>query len=124
MTDLDKRIDEIMELDKARTQGIWTACLGKFNGWVTHFSITGEKHGSTKPIAISGDGITGVNEKRLCNNIAADAKLIAKAPEMVSIIAELRAELAARDKLLRYGTLDELAKESERLGFYDKSEAL
>ena len=80
MTDLDKRIDEIMELDRARqSTGDWKRDSEKNVSYTTEF-----KENNVVCACVFPD----------------DAAFIAKAPKMVSIIRELQAELAARDNLI------------------------
>lgn len=88
MTDIQKRIDEIVELDKKRTKGAWRCEPDTWKA-PSHIIYAGEQFICKE----HGAGMTSAEQY-------ANAQFIAKAPEMVEIIQHLQQQLAERDELL------------------------
>jgi hypothetical protein len=86
---LEQKIDEIVNLDKKRTQGNWEFCYSEFVGQFTTLyndnneivlQATGRNDGD--------DGLHWIDEE--LNE--SDRLLIEKVPEMINIILELQEE--------------------------------
>lgn len=82
MTNIDKRIDEIMELDKARTQGEWEL-----------YELLPQAYEICAKDNYAFGGVCVPVKKT-------NAQFIAKAPEMASIIRELQAQVVERDRVI------------------------
>lgn len=67
-------------MENKYTPAPWTACFGTFNGHVTHFHITCDKDGSTKPIVKCDNDFTGGLGKWTASELKANAQLIAASP--------------------------------------------
>ena len=64
------------------TMGPWNANFTRFSGWVVGFHITDLEHGSLRPICEAYDKTGAMNP----NEIAANARLISAAPELLSAV--------------------------------------
>ena len=64
------------------TKGPWNANFTRFSGWVVGFHITDPEHGSLRPICEAYDKTGAMNP----DEIAANARLIAAAPEMLEAL--------------------------------------
>ena len=64
------------------TKGPWNANFTRFSGWVVGFHITELEHGSLRPICEAYDKTGAMNP----NEIAANAHLIAAAPERLWVV--------------------------------------
>ena len=64
------------------TRGPWNANFTRFSGWVVGFHITDPEHGSLRPICEAYDKTGAMNP----NEIAANAHLIAAAPELLEAL--------------------------------------
>jgi len=107
---LEQRIEAIYKLDAIRTQGWWDYNAHPMNKELPR--VQAPYQGGHVGVAYLGKDLYSDR----------DGAFIAAAPEMVDIIRSLEAKVEELEKLLRYGTLDELAKESERLGFYNEEQ--
>ena len=64
------------------TKGPWNANFTRFSGWVVGFHITDPEHGSLRPICEAYDKTGAMNP----NEIAANARMIAAAPELLEAL--------------------------------------
>lgn len=102
MTDIQARIRRVMELDKDRSPSNWKAYP-----WKGTHGYEDDSHGYY--VQSNEDIIVGYN--RAIDAVPqGDAEFIAAAPEMVSIIKEIQAQLSAKDALIA-----ELQKENKTL---------
>ena len=88
------------------TQGPWNANFTRFSGWVVGFHITDPKHGSLRPICEAYDKTGAMNP----DEIAANARLIAAAPELLELLERAvgRLEIAHRngDSIMKEWVID------------------
>jgi len=86
---LEQKIDEIVNLDKKRTQGNWEFCYSEFVGQLTDIcSDNGETVLQATGRNDEDDGLHWIDEE--LNE--SDRLLIEKVPEMINIILELQEE--------------------------------
>ena len=88
------------------TKGPWNANFTRFSGWVVGFHITDPEHGSLRPICEAYDKTGAMNP----NEIAANARLIAAAPELLELLERAvgRLEIAHRngDSIMKEWVID------------------
>ena len=75
------------------TPGPWNANFTRFSRWVVGFHITDPEHGSLRPICEAYDKMGTMNP----NEIAANARLIAAAPELLEALQALMDDDAVLD---------------------------
>ena len=88
------------------TKGPWNANFTRFSRWVVGFHITDPKHGSLRPICEAYDKTGAMNP----NEIAANARMIAAAPELLELLERAvgRLEIAHRngDSIMKEWVID------------------
>ena len=63
----------------------WTVCRTKLEGAITHWHITDAKHGSVYPVCSHT-----LESEPDCSEQLANANLIAAAPDMLSVLLDLK----------------------------------
>ena len=98
------------------TKGPWNANFTRFSGWVVGFHITDLEHGSLRPICEAYDKTGAMNP----NEIAANARLIAAAPELLEMLERAvgRLEVAHRngDSIMKEWVIDARAAIAKATG--------
>lgn len=98
------------------TKGPWNANFTRFSGWVVGFHITDLEHGSLRPICEAYDKTGAMNP----NEIAANARLIAAAPELLELLERAvgRLEIAHRngDSIMKEWVIDARAAVAKATG--------
>jgi hypothetical protein len=87
------------------TKGPWNANFTRFSGWVVGFHITDLEHGSLRPICEAYDKTGAMNP----NEIAANARLIAAAPELLDALKACAA-VCAGEVMHKNGLVNALEK--------------
>ena len=64
----------------------WTACFSTYDGQLTDFHITNQKHGSLLPVCGSGVSITDELRKWTSEELIHHGNLIAAAPDLVEAL--------------------------------------
>ena len=85
------------------TKGPWNANFTRFSGWVVGFHITDLEHGSLRPICEAYDKTGAMNP----NEIAANARLIAAAPELLEALMGAVAQMSLAADCIENGRFDE-----------------